>query len=86
MSQQFTYEIDNEEEVLTNFIKAVQKVAGNNDSSLSTLASNEAFGIGFYFGSFVDLSKTKIGINIKSGIQSAQPFLAYMFFNGIVTI
>ena len=87
MSQQFTYEIDNEEEVLTNFIKAVQKVAGNNDASLSTLGSNEAYGIGFYFGgSFVDLSKTKIGINIKSGIQSAAPFLAYMFFNGLITI
>jgi hypothetical protein len=86
MSQQFTYEIDNEEEVLTNYIKAVQKVAGNNDASLSTLASNEAYGVGFNFGSFVDLSKTKIGINIKSGIQSAAPFLAYMFFNGVITI
>ena len=86
ISQQFTYEIDNEEEVLSNYIKAVQKVAGDNDASLSALASNEAYGVGFNFGSFVDLSKTKISINLKSGIQFGNPFLTYMFFNGVVSI
>jgi hypothetical protein len=86
MSQMFTYEIDNEEEVITNYIKAIQKVAGNNDASLSTLASNEAYGIGFNFGAYTDLSKTKLGINLKSAIQSDYPFVTYMFFNGVVSI
>ena len=86
MSQMFTYEIDNEEEVITNYIKAIQKVAGNNDASLSTLASNEAYGIGFNFGAYTDLSKTKLGINIKSAIQSDYPLVTYMFFNGVVSI
>jgi hypothetical protein len=86
MSQMFTYEIDNEEEVITNYIKAIQKVAGNNDASLSTLAGNEAYGIGFNFGAYTDLSKTKLGINLKSSIQSNFPFVTYMFFNGVVSI
>jgi hypothetical protein len=86
LSQQFTYQIDNEEEVLTNYIKAVQKVSGDNNADLSTLASNESYGIGMQFGSYVDLSKTKIGVNLQTGIQSINPFVAYMHFLGVVSL
>lgn len=86
LSQQFTYQIDNEEEVLTNYIKAVQKVSGDNNADLSVLASNDSYGIGIQFGSYVDLSKTKIGVNLETGIQSLNPFSAYMHFMGVVSL
>lgn len=86
LSQQFTYAIDNEEEVLTNAIKAVSKVAGDNEASLSKLAANDGYLMGLSFGSFVDLSKSKLGINIQSGIDSNVPYNVYMFFNGVLTI
>jgi hypothetical protein len=86
LSQQFTYQIDNEEEVLINYIKAVQKVSGNNTADLSTLASNDAYGVGIQFGSYVDLSKTKLGVNLETGIQSINPFSAYMHFMGVVSL
>jgi len=86
ISQQYTYQIDNEEEVITNFIKAVQKVSSDNNASFSTLASNDSYGIGFNFNAFVDLSKTKLSVNLKSSINNNNPMLTYMFFNGLVTI
>jgi hypothetical protein len=86
LSQQFTYQIDNEEEVLTNFIKSIQKVSGNNTCDLSTLAGNDAYGLGIQFGSYVDLSKTKIGINLESAITSVPAFSAYMHFMGVITL
>jgi len=86
ISNAYTYELDNEEEVITNYIRAIQKADGNNDASLSTLASNESYGIGFMFGQFVNLANTKLGINLKSSIQSGSPFLTYMFFNGVISI
>jgi hypothetical protein len=86
LSQQFTYQIDNEEEVLTNFIKSIQKVSANNTADLSTLAGNDAYGVGIQFGSYVDLSKTKIGVNLETAISSTTPFSAYMHFMGVITL
>jgi len=86
LSQQFTYQIDNEEEVLTNYIKAIQKVSGDNTADLSTLAGNDAYGVGLNFGSYVDLSKSKIGVNLQTGILSEFPFSAYMHFMGVVSL
>jgi len=86
LSQQYQYQIDNEEEILVNFVKAVQKVSGDNSCSLSTLSGNDGYGMGLQFGSFVDLSKTKLGVNIQSGISSDNPFTVYMFFNGVVSL
>lgn len=86
LSQQFTYQIDNEEEVLTNYIKAIQKVSGDNNADLSVLAGNESYGVGINFGSYIDLSKTKLGVNLQTGIQSLNAFSAYMYFMGVVSL
>jgi len=85
-SAEYTYAIVNEEEMLTNFVKAVNGVVGDNQCSLNILASNDGFGLGLPFGTFVDLRKNKISINIQSGISSTSPVTAYMFFSGVVSI
>jgi hypothetical protein len=85
-SQQFTYDINNEEEILTNFIKAISTVVGDNNASLQTLAANDSYGIGINFGQMVDLSKTKLAVNISSAVQSTDPYSAYMFFSGLVEL
>jgi hypothetical protein len=85
-SQQFTYDINNEEEILTNFIKAITTVVGDNNASLQTLAANDSYGIGINFGQMVDLSKTKLAVNISSAVQSTDPYSAYMFFSGLVEL
>lgn len=85
-SQQFTYAIDNEEEILSNYIKAVSSVVGNNSASLQQLAANDSYGMGISFGSVIDLSKVKLGVNIQSDVQSTNPYTAYMYFSGLLTV
>jgi hypothetical protein len=88
MNQQITYAINNEEEILNNFIQAVNlnHIVGTNNCGLNTLASNNGWGIGLSFGQLVDLSKTKLGINLTSGITSGNPYVLYCFFSGILSI
>jgi hypothetical protein len=86
MSAEFTYKLDNQTDILENYIKAVNKVVSSNSCSLNRLASNDSYGIGLSFNQFIDLSKTKLGVNIKSGVSSGAPFTAYLFFTGLVSL
>lgn len=88
MNNQITYAINNEEQILNNFIEAVNlnHTVGANNCTLNTLASNNGWGLGLSFGQMVDLSKTKFGINLTSGIQSGNPYVLYCFFSGIISI
>jgi hypothetical protein len=87
LSQQYRYELDNEEEILSNYIKAVNaSMVAENNASTNVLASNDSYGMGLNFGSFVDLSQSKISIRIESGVSNTNPFTAFMFFSGIITL
>lgn len=83
---EYTYAIDNSEELLTNFVKAVNGISADNMASLNVLASNDGYGLGIPFGSFIDLRKNKISVNITSDISNTSPFICYMFFSGIVNV
>lgn len=85
-SQEYTYEIDNEQQILENYIKAINKTVGNNDANTNVVASNDAYGIGLSFGQFIDLSKSKIGINISSSVDNINPYTCYLFFSGLAQI
>jgi hypothetical protein len=87
LSQQYRYELDNEEEILSNYIKAINaSMVAENNAGLNVLASNDGYGMGLSFGSFVDLSQSKISIRIESEVSNAVPFTAYLFFSGITTL
>jgi hypothetical protein len=86
LSQEFRYELRSEEEILYNFIKAVSKQVTANSCNPNALASNKGWGLGLDFGQFVDLSQSKIGINLKSDISSANPYTLYMYFSGLFNL
>jgi hypothetical protein len=87
LSQQYRYELDNEEEILSNYIKAINaSMVAENNANNNVLASNDSYGVGLAFGSFVDLSNTKISVRIQSAVSSSLPYSAYMFFTGIVSV
>jgi hypothetical protein len=87
LSQQYRYELDNSEEILGNYIKAINaSMVAENNASLNVLASNDGYGMGLSFGSFVDLSQSKISIRIESAVSNQVPFTAYLFFSGITTL
>lgn len=86
-SAQYTYTLLNEEEILTAFVRSINNNVEDNQCALNVLASNgDGYGMGLNFGTFVDLSKNKISINIQSGISSSNPMTAYMFFQGVVSV
>jgi hypothetical protein len=87
LSQQYRYELDNSEEILSNYIKAINaSMVAENNASLNVLASNDSYGMGLNFGSFVDLSNSKISVRIESKVSSSNPFTAFMFFSGVITV
>jgi len=86
-SQEITYTLEGESDILQNYIEAVNKVVGSNSCSLDRMASNDSWGLGLYFGGqYVDLSQNKVGINIKSSVSSTDPYVLYLMFVGIVSI
>jgi hypothetical protein len=83
-SQQYRYQLDNEQQIVSNYISAINKAGSlTNNARPNVLASNDSWGVGLAFGTFLDLSKVKLGVNISSGVSNTQPFNAYMFFMGI---
>jgi len=83
---EFHYALINEEEILTNFVRAVNNVVVDSQTSLNKLASNDGYGLGAKLGGYVDFRSNKLSINIQSGISSATPITAYMFFSGIISV
>jgi hypothetical protein len=86
MTQQLTYTLRNEEEILHHYLRAIGNKVGKNDASLNTLASNQGWGMGLLFGQLVDLSKSKLGLNITSTVSSGAPYSIYLFFSGILSL
>jgi hypothetical protein len=83
-SQQYRYQMDNEQQIVSNYISAINKGGSlTNNAHPNVLASNDSWGVGLSFGTFLDLSKVKLGVNISSGVTNTEPFNAYMFFMGI---
>jgi hypothetical protein len=85
-SNQITYVIDNEEEILDGFITAVSKDTGVANCNQNALASNKGWGVGLGFSSPVNLTQTKLSINLASGIQSTNPYAMYLYFSGLMSI
>ena len=83
---EFHYALINEEEMLYNFVRAVNNVVVDSQTSLNKLASNDGFGLGLKLGGYMDFRSNKLSINIQSGISSAQPVTCYLFFSGVVSI
>jgi hypothetical protein len=85
-SAEYTYALVNEEEILTGFVRAVNNTVSDNQTALQMLAANDGFGAGLSYGTFIDLSKNKISINLTSGVTSSAPMSVYMFFQGVISI
>jgi hypothetical protein len=85
-NSEFKYPLLNEEEILTNFVRAVNNVVVDNQCNLNKLASNDGYGLGLLLGGYMDFRSNKLSINIQSGISSNEPITAYLFFSGVVSV
>jgi hypothetical protein len=82
------YTLDNEQEIISNFVESVKQsyVEGVSNLNLQAMSRNEVFGLGMLLSSSVDFSKSKLTVNMKSGISNALPYNAYVFFQGFSSL
>lgn len=80
-NQLITYQLDNQQEILDNFVQSVGSTV--NACSLSNVYANKSWGIGLPFSAPMNLANQKLSLNLKSQINSSYPYVMYAFFVGI---
>jgi hypothetical protein len=80
-NQLITYQLDNQEEILSNFVDALGSTV--NACSLSNVYANKSWGIGLPFSAPINLSGQKLSLNLKSDVNSNTPYIGYFFFIGL---
>jgi hypothetical protein len=85
-NEQITYTLDNNAEILENYIKALSLFQEHNHNSLINMYTGRGYGIGLNFGQLVDLSQNKFNVIIRSDVNNAFPFTVFMFFAGQINL
>jgi len=85
-NEQITYTLDNNAEILENYIKALSLFQEHNHNSLINMYTGRGYGIGLNFGQLVDLSQNKFNVIIRSDVNNAFPFTVFMFFSGQINV
>jgi len=80
-NQLITYQLDNQQEILDNFVQSVGSTV--NACSLSNVYANKSWGIGLPFNAPMNLANQKLSLNLKSDVNSTAPYVAYFFFVGL---
>ena len=85
-TQYITYELTDREEILYNY----QRSWGQSQKHNLTLElldhEGRAYGIGMPFGTMIDMSNQKFGLNLKSNISNQDKYAIIMFFRGVVPL
>jgi len=85
-SKYITYELDNQQEILAEGIKALNEATNSNNIRLDKLNSNKSFVAGLKFGEQINLQNQKFNIQIESGVSTARPFLMFAYFHSLLTM
>ena len=80
-----SYSLKDREEILYNYLQAIQSRKHNAIRLQKLVDENEGFGIGLKLNG-VDLSKNKISVNVASGIDNTAPYVMFLFFTGLVRL
>jgi len=84
-SEHITYVIRDRIEVLDNYIESMKVMGLTNTCNLNLLKANKSFGVGLPF-EYMNLSSKAFNIEMRSGITSGSPYIAYLFFHGIIEL
>ena len=83
-----SYVLESPEEILYNYKRSWGRTpySKSNIDPYHVQQRRDNYGMGLPFGSFQDLSKNKLGLNIRSAISSTNKYGVYMFFRGMVQV
>jgi hypothetical protein len=86
-TQYYTYSLKTQEEILYNYqMSWGVPPMSKGGISLPRLDALDSYGVGMYLGGYIDMSKSKFGVNIKSNITSPLKYAVFMIFRGIVKV
>jgi len=80
-----TYLIKSYSEVVDRYIDSFMDT-GRNKLSLQDLANNDGFGVGLDFGQILNFENNKFSLQLNSGVSSASPLIAYMYFHSFIEL
>ena len=79
------YVINDRTEILMRYLQSF-KDQKHNSMTLKNLKGNKSYGIGLDFGEFVDLTNQTFNLQVTSGVSSASPFSAHLYFHSLVEV
>ena len=79
-----TYEESDLNAMLHRYIDSFRNT-GHNQVLLDTFRSNNGFGVGLHFASFVDLSRQRFNIQLTSDVNNTKPLNIYSYFHSVVS-
>lgn len=80
-----TFNLKTEEEILDRYLKSLSNMKVNSFGQ-DKIKANEAYGLGVNFNEYIDLSSNKFGLNLTSNIASTDPYIAYLYFHGQISL
>jgi len=80
-----SYSIKDAEEIVDRYLESLSR-GGDHNAKLNNLLSNKAFGIGLDFRDRLNLTTTKFNTQITSKVDSASPFVAYLYFHSLIAV
>lgn len=80
-----TYEIKDNVEMIHRYLESFKKVE-KDQASLEYLAANQSYGLGLSFDKLIDLSNQKFTVQINSSVNSGNPYVAYLYFHGVMEV
>ena len=79
------YPIEDRTEILNFYIKSFVNT-GNNRCTLANLQANKGYGMGYRFDSPINFTRNKFSLQIDSGVSNTQPYVAHMYFSGMIQV
>jgi len=79
-----SYEQNDQNTMLKGFIDSFQNT-GHNMVFRDDFRTYDGFALGQHFNGFIDLSRTRFGLQLTTDIDSSRPYNVYMYFSSIVT-
>ena len=79
------YVINDRTEVLMRYLQSF-KDQKHNSMTLKNLKGNKSYGIGLDFNEYIDLTNRTFSLQITSGVSSASPYSAHLYFHSLVEV
>ncbi len=85
INERIQFTITDRTEILLRYLGSF-KDQKHNQMTLKNLKGGKSYGIGLSFGEFVDLTNQTFNLQLTSGVSSAAPYSAHLYFHSLLEV